>query len=175
MKKKLLILGAIIFVFATLVCSVLGIYSFFATQSQTHNLQKIEKTIVAIEEWGGKNPGVILYTRADDIEGDTYEISGVLYDKFDVDAFTENFVSGKEYIITIDCDEATKDAEVLLVYGLADEQNEYLSSKDAISAENSNSIFGLVTGLLLLIGIAVLMIIIFKNKKSVVAFLREDL
>ena len=170
MKKVLFTLGIIIFVFGTLFCSGLGIYSFYKAQNQTYNMQEIIVCITEKEEWQGRNPSLTLYTK--DVNR-VFEIPSVWYNKFDIDAFNENFIFGKEYVFIINHDDTIKDSQAIFVYGMADEHQEYLSSEDAVSADKSNSTLGLISGLSMLIGIAVLMTIIFVNRKSVVDFLKE--
>ena len=170
MKKILFTLGVIIFVFGTLFCSGLGIYSFNQSQNQTYNMQNVKVCITTKEEWQGRNPSLTLYTKD---ANRAYDIPSVWYNKFDIDVFNENFISGKEYVLIINYDEIVEDSKEIFVYGMADEHQEYLSSEDAISADKSNSIWGLIIGLSLLIGMVVLITVIFVNIKSVVAFLKE--
>lgn len=170
MKKILFTLGITAFVFGALFVSVFAIRSFYKAQTQIYDMREIKVCITQTEEWGGRNPSLTLYTNDNGIE---YEIPSVWYKKFDADAFNENFAGGKEYSLIVNNNETADDSQVIFVYGIADEHQEYLSSNNAVSADKSNSVAGLVVGLAVICCIIILAVAVFINRKSVVSFFKE--
>ena len=168
MKKVLYTAVTLLFFIAALFFSCFLISSFFTTQTQPADMQKIKICFTEKEEWDGRNPSVMLYTKD---EG--YEIPAVWYDEFDLYAFNENFSAGKEYTLTIKSCELNDGSDYIYIYGIADEKIEYLNLKDAIEADRSNSIAGLIAGLMLLCGVIVLIAVILYNKKAVLTFLKD--
>ena len=163
MKKIVFTLVVILFVFGTLFASFLGIRSFYIAQKQIYNMQQINVCITKKEVFSGRNSSLTLYAQDVNV---LYEIPSVWYDEFDMYTFNNNFVSNKEYTLIINYDDIAENSDVVFVYGLSDEQVEYLSSEDSVSAEKANLFLGLVVGLSLLIGITVSMIIIFFYRRS---------
>jgi len=172
LKKILFTVGFIVFVFGSLFVLCLGFYSFFNNINPTHNMQTVKVSIADIEELDGRNPSLYLYSSDSNF---IYEVPSVWYSKFNIDTFNDSFIPGKEYTITVDDNEIENDTDVnvISVYGMADEYQDYLLLEDAISSDKSNSILGLIIGLAMLGGITVLVVLILLNRKSVLAFLKE--
>lgn len=169
-KKILFSLGIILFVFAVLLVSYFGISNFYKVQTQTYNMHEIKISITKKEEWEGRNPSLTLYTK----DANTiYEIPAVWFDEFDADVFNDNFTNGKEYILIVNKEEIADDLQGIYVYGIYDNEREYLSTENAILADKSNSIFGLIVGLAFICGLMVLISVTIFNRKTVVAFLKE--
>ena len=168
MKKVLYTAVAFLFFIAALFFSWFFISSFFTAQTEPADMQQIKICFTEKEEWDGRYPSVMLYTK-----DKGYEISAAWYDEFDLYAFNENFSTGKEYTLTVNRRELNDGSDYIYIYGIADEKIEYLNSKDAIKADRINSVMGLIVGLMLLCGVIVLVALILYNKKSVWTFLKE--
>lgn len=168
MKKIAFAVGAMVFVLGIIGAAAVGFYMFFS--HTPFEGQTVTVSVLAIDEKQGKSPCLFLET-----EETLYEIPSVWLQKLKKEAFKENFVCGKEYTLTVDRHQAEngKDYIVTLLYGLADEQQVYLSPEDAAALDNGNVVLGLIMSVGMMAALLFLIGLVLYHRRSVIAFLRE--